>query len=157
MATYILIESREPFESRDTQFIVETATSLKKRGNAVVVFLLQNGVLAARAKAHGSHLPLLAKAGVHLLADDFSMRERGFTAEDLGDNIQEEEHPTTKNFVGSLLELGKDKPLLTWVNCGLCVDERGAGNWIEGVKRGGPADFLQMTQESNNTLVIPTK
>src|SRR5713226_5270021 len=65
-----------------------------------------------------------------------------------GTTVDEEEHPTTKNFVASLLELGKDRSLLTWVNCGLCVDERGAGNVIEGVKRGGPADFLKMAMES---------
>jgi len=74
-----------------------------------------------------------------------------------GTTVEEEDHPTTKNIVGSLLELGKDNPLLTWVNCGLCVDERGAGNTIEGVKRGGPGDFLKMALESTNTLVIPTK
>lgn len=74
-----------------------------------------------------------------------------------GTTVEEEEHPTTKNFVASLLELGKDSPLLTWVNCGLCVDERGAGNAVEGVKRGGPADFLKMALETTNTLVIPTK
>jgi tRNA 2-thiouridine synthesizing protein D len=74
-----------------------------------------------------------------------------------GTTVEEEDHPTTKNFVSSLLEMGKDRPLLTWVNCGLCVDERGAANAVEGVKRGGPADFLKMAQESTNTLVIPTK
>lgn len=74
-----------------------------------------------------------------------------------GTTVEEEDHPTTKNLVSSLLEMGKDKPLLTWVNCGLCVDERGAANAVEGVKRGGPADFLKMAQESTNTLVIPTK
>jgi hypothetical protein len=37
------------------------------------------------------------------------------------------------------------------------VDERGASNVIDGVKRGSPADFLKMAQESTNTLVIPTK
>ena len=74
-----------------------------------------------------------------------------------GTTVEQEDHPTTKNFVSSLLEMGKDKPLLTWVNCGLCVDERGAANAVEGVKRGGPADFLKMVQESTNTLVIPTK
>jgi len=74
-----------------------------------------------------------------------------------GTTVEEEDHPTTKNFVASLLELGNGDPLLTWVNCGLCVDERGAANSIEGVKRGGPADFFKMTQESTNTLVIPTK
>ena len=74
-----------------------------------------------------------------------------------GTSVDQERHPTTKAFVNSLLEMGNGNPLLTWVNCGLCVDERGAGNVIEGVRRGSPADFLKMAQESTNTLVIPTK
>ena len=74
-----------------------------------------------------------------------------------GTSVEEEQHPTTKAFVSSLLEMGKDKPLLTWVNCGLCVDERGAVNVVDGVKRGSPADFFKMANESTNTLVIPTR
>ena len=74
-----------------------------------------------------------------------------------GTTVEEEEHPTTKNLISSLLELGSGEPRLTWVNCGLCVDERGAGNSIEGVKRGGPPDFLKLALESDNTLIIPTK
>ena len=74
-----------------------------------------------------------------------------------GTTLEDEAHPTTKAFISSLLEIGKDKPLLTWVNCGLCVDERGATNVVEGVKRGSPADFFKMASESTNTLVIPTK
>jgi len=74
-----------------------------------------------------------------------------------GTTVEDEAHPTTKAFISSLLEIGKDKPLLTWVNCGLCVDERGASNVVEGVKRGSPADFFKMASESINTLVIPTK
>jgi tRNA 2-thiouridine synthesizing protein D len=74
-----------------------------------------------------------------------------------GTTVEEEDHPTTKDLVAALVELGKGDPKLTWVNCGLCVDERGAGNWIDGVKRGSPADFLKMAGESTKTLVIPTK
>ena len=74
-----------------------------------------------------------------------------------GTSVEEEDHPTTRDLVAALVELGKTEPKLTWVNCGLCVDERGAGNWIDGVKRGGPADFLKMAGESTHTLVIPTK
>ena len=74
-----------------------------------------------------------------------------------GTTVEEEDHQTTKAFVSSLLAIGKDKPLLTWVNCGLCVDERGASNVVDGVKRGSPADFFKMASESTNTLVIPTK
>jgi tRNA 2-thiouridine synthesizing protein D len=74
-----------------------------------------------------------------------------------GTTLEEEDHPNTKSFVSSLLELGKESPSLTWVNCGLCVDERGASDTVEGVKRGSPADFFKMAQESTNTLVIATK
>ena len=74
-----------------------------------------------------------------------------------GTTVEQEEHPTTKEFVRSLLEIGNGNPLLTWVNCGLCVDERGASNVVDGVKRGSPADFFKMASESTNTLVIPTK
>ena len=74
-----------------------------------------------------------------------------------GTSVEEEEHPTTRSFVSSLLEIGKGDPLLTWINCGLCVDERGAANAVEGVKRGSPADFYKMASESTNTLVIPTR
>jgi tRNA 2-thiouridine synthesizing protein D len=74
-----------------------------------------------------------------------------------GTSVEEEDHPTTKKFVSSLLEIGEGNALLAWVNCGLCVDERGAANAVEGVKRGGPADFLKMAETSTNTLVVPTK
>ncbi len=74
-----------------------------------------------------------------------------------GTSVDEEEHPTTKAFVSSLLAMGNDQPRLTWVNCGLCVDERGAANVVDGVRRGSPADFFKMASESTNTLVIPTK
>ena len=74
-----------------------------------------------------------------------------------GTTVEQEEHPTTKEFVRSLLEIGRSNSQLTWMNCGLCVDERGAVNVIDGVKRGSPADFYKMATESTNTLVIPTK
>ena len=74
-----------------------------------------------------------------------------------GTTLEEEDHPNTRAFVSSVLELGKENPLLTWVNCGLCVDERGATSVVDGVKRGSPADFLKMANESTNTLVIPTR
>lgn len=74
-----------------------------------------------------------------------------------GTTVEEEDHPTTSAFVSSLLKMAEHDQSLNWVNCGLCVDERGASNAVDGVKRGGPADFLKMAMESTNTLVIPTK
>jgi sulfur relay (sulfurtransferase) complex TusBCD TusD component (DsrE family) len=89
MTNYLFIESRDPFESRDAQFVAETAIALKQRDNEVTVFLVQNGVLAARRNARGSHLPPLPKAGVRVIADDFSLRERGIEAAELLPGIQQ--------------------------------------------------------------------
>ena len=75
-----------------------------------------------------------------------------------GTSAEQEAHPTTKDWVASLFKMAKDKGVkLDWVNCGLCVDERGAGDWVEGPRRGGPKDFLDASNASQATLVIPTK
>ena len=87
MTRYVFIESRDPFESRDTQFVEETAIAVKERGHDVTVFLVQNGVLAARASV--KRLERLAEAGVTLWADDLSLRERGITSEELASSVRE--------------------------------------------------------------------
>lgn len=89
MAHYVFIESRDPFDSRDVQFVADTATDLKSGGNDVTVYLVQNGVLGARKGAQGSSVPKLAAAGVRLLADDFSLRERGIASPECVAGIKE--------------------------------------------------------------------
>ena len=88
MTNYLFIESRDPFESRDTEFIEQTATALKQRGHEVTVFLVQNGVLATRTNGRENYLGRLAAAGVTLLADDFSLCERGIQPAELQPGIQ---------------------------------------------------------------------
>ena len=88
MSNYIFIESRDPFESLDTRFVEETAIALKERGHFITVFLVQNGVLASRRNARGSCLARLTEAGVTILADDFSLRERGIQSAELRPGVQ---------------------------------------------------------------------
>ena len=77
MARYLLIESRDPFDSNDTKFCTELATQLAAAKHDVTVFLVQNGVLPARAGARSGDIASLAGAGVSVLADSFSLKERG--------------------------------------------------------------------------------
>jgi len=77
MSKYLLIESRDPFESQDVRTFYELAASLARQENQVTLFLVQNGVLGARAGEHASAFGELTRAGVEILADDFSLRERG--------------------------------------------------------------------------------
>lgn len=86
---YVLIESRDPFDSADTGFVADTAEALRARGRAVTVYLVQNGVLASRSGARGSHVPRLTDAGVTVLADDFSLRERGIEAGEMTGGVRE--------------------------------------------------------------------
>lgn len=75
-----------------------------------------------------------------------------------GRNVEEEHHLLPKDVVAALaVEAAQNGGKLDWVNCGLCVDERGAGEAIEGIRRGSPADLWKMAEESDNTLVIGTR
>lgn len=77
MNDYLLIESLDPFESADVGRYWELAAGLARGGSRVTLFLVQNGVLAARAGARNDALHSVAAAGVEVLADEFSLRERG--------------------------------------------------------------------------------
>ncbi len=77
MTQYLLIESRDPFEFNDVGYYYDLARGLVDCGNQVTLFLAQNGVLSARPSAHSAALSALARSGVTVLADDFSLQERG--------------------------------------------------------------------------------
>ncbi len=79
MAHYLLIESRDPFESNEVGYYYDLSRSLLEAGNEVTMYLVQNGVLAARPSTRSTALSELAKKGVKVLADDFSLKERGIS------------------------------------------------------------------------------
>ena len=76
MAKYLLIESRDPFESNEVTRTYDFAMALAGAGNQVTLFLVQNGVLPARSGAQVEGLAAVAGSDVTVLADDFSLRER---------------------------------------------------------------------------------
>lgn len=75
-----------------------------------------------------------------------------------GRDAAAEDHPTTREWSSALIDATADGGTrLDWVNCGLCVDERGVGESITGTRRGSPADLAKFVAASAGTLVIPTK
>jgi predicted peroxiredoxin len=87
MAKYLLIESRDPFDSNDVDEYYGLAAGLARQGDEVTLFLVQNGVLPARRSGKSAALTSLVKAGVKVLADDFSLRERGITSDRLAEGV----------------------------------------------------------------------
>lgn len=88
MAKYTLIASRDPFESKGSTEYLQLATELKNAGNDVTVFLVQNAVLGARRGSTAGDLDKLAASGVTVLADAFSLRERGIGKDALGASVR---------------------------------------------------------------------
>jgi sulfur relay (sulfurtransferase) complex TusBCD TusD component (DsrE family) len=87
MANYLLIESRDPFDSNDVSNYYQLARDLVREGNQVILFLVQNGVLPARRGARYPGLDETVRVGVKVLADEFSLRERGIPADRLVEGV----------------------------------------------------------------------
>lgn len=77
MSDYLLIESRDLYENLAARDTLTFAGELVRAGDNVTVFFVEQGVAAARKGAVTGLLQEAAKAGVKLLADEFSLRERG--------------------------------------------------------------------------------
>ena len=79
MGRYVIIESRDPFDSQDVTAMYELAEGLAREGSSVTLFLVQNGVLPVRQGCtYAARLAELAAGKrVAVVADDFSLRERG--------------------------------------------------------------------------------
>ena len=123
-----------PFENRRTVTMFRIVEAALEAGHDVNVFAYEGAVALSFAK-QAPH----ANA-VH------------------GRDAEAENHPLPRVWIESLLALAAARGRrLDWVNCGLCVDERGVAEAIPGVRRGTPADLWKMSLESGNTLTAGTR
>ena len=123
-----------PYESARSTTVLRLIDDAVRRGYHVNVFAYEGAVAVpfAHQKAHAN--------AVH------------------GRNEVEENHPLPREWVAALMrEATRAGGKLDWVNCGLCVDERGVAEAVAGVRRGSPADLWKMASESDNTLVVGTR
>jgi hypothetical protein len=102
MAAYLLIESRDPFACGDVTHTYELAMQLRAAGHEVALFLVQNGVLPVRAGCRRTGLDKFTGTGIEVLADDFSLRERGIGASALVSGIR----PASIDFVVERMAAG---------------------------------------------------
>ncbi len=106
------------------------------------------------AARRGYHLKVFAYEGAVALA---FTEQKAHPNTVHGHNAEEENHPLPHLWIEGLHKVAKEHGgSLEWVNCGLCVDERGVDKAVECTRRGTPADFWGFACESDNTLVIPT-
>jgi sulfur relay (sulfurtransferase) complex TusBCD TusD component (DsrE family) len=130
--TFLIMDG--PYENERTVTALRLVDSALKKGHDVTVFAYEGAVSLtfARQAPHAN--------AVH------------------GRDLAQEDHPLPKDWAAALLKTAQEHGRkLEWVNCGLCVDERGVGEAIPGAKRGSPGDFWKAAEASQNTLVIATR
>lgn len=130
--TFLLMDA--PYESARTTTAFRLIDTALRRGFDVNVFAYEGAVA----------LPF-AKQAPHANAVH-------------GRDVAEEDHPTPSDWLQALLAAAAARgSRLDWVQCGLCVDERGVAESIPGPRRGSPADLVKLVEGSDNTLVIATR
>ena len=123
-----------PFESERTVTFFRLLDAALEKGAGVRIFAYEGAVALAFSKQspHGN--------AVH------------------GHDCEEEAHPLTKDWIAALQEKATNKGLsFEWINCGLCVDERGVNEVIDDRGRGGPPDLWRYADSAFNTLTIGTR
>lgn len=104
LSKYLLIESRDPWESADSRSFCDLALELAAKGHEVVLYLVQNGVLGVRKGATGSPVQKVVDGRVLVLLDDFSLRERGIQD---GERVVGTELSNAETLVDLLVEDGR--------------------------------------------------
>jgi tRNA 2-thiouridine synthesizing protein D len=120
-----------PFESERTTTFFRILEASLEAGASINVFAYEGAVALSFAKqqAHGN--------GVH------------------GRDAEQEAHPLSREWIAALQQKASASGLeFNWINCGLCVDERGVNDSIKGCSRGSPADMWKFASNADNTLVI---
>jgi tRNA 2-thiouridine synthesizing protein D len=130
--TFALMDA--PFESERTTTLFRLLSIAAERGYDIGVFAYEGAV--------------------HLAFD--RQRPHGNSVHDT--DAASENHPLPKEWLRELIAAAQRAGgSLDWVNCGLCVDERGVLEAIEGTRRGSPGDFWKMAASSTNVLTIGTR
>ena len=100
MAKYLVVETRDPFDSNDVDDIYELATGLADDdSNDVTVFLVQNGVLPVRKKSSAAKRVAQLAKKVTVLTDDFSLRERGIEVDEVVDGVKSSDIDTLVDLI----------------------------------------------------------
>lgn len=130
--TFVLMDA--PYENARTTTALRLISIAARRGHTVNVFAYEGAVYLPFSKQKAHPNPVHSK------------------------DADEEDHVLPKEWVAAVMEEAKAAGgQVDWINCGFCVDERGAHDAIEGVRRGGPPNLVAWMNASDNSLVIPTK
>ena len=82
MTNLLLVLSKDPYTTEIPNLVLDIGLNAKAKGNNVSIYLVEDGVTAARKSEFGNKLQDAKKKGINILADDKAVQSRG-----LGGNL----------------------------------------------------------------------
>ncbi len=79
MTDLLLVLSKDPFTTEIPDLVLDIGMNAKQKGNNVALYLVEDGVTAARKTEFGDKLADAQKKGIKIYADDKAVLSRSLT------------------------------------------------------------------------------
>lgn len=106
MVNLLLIMSKDPYTTETPDLVLDIGLNAKEKGNDVALYLVEDGVTAARKSEFGDKLAAAHKKGIKIYADDKAVLSRSLTDKLIG-WVQIKE-------IGALLDYIMDYDRVVW-------------------------------------------
>lgn len=79
MSSLLMVLSKDPYTTETPDLVLDIGLNAKEKGNDVTLYLIEDGVTAARKSEFGDKLQAANKKGLRIYADDKAVLSRSLT------------------------------------------------------------------------------
>ncbi len=106
MTSLLLVLSKDPYTTETPDLVLDIGLNAREKGNDVTLYLVEDGVTAARKSEFGNKLTDAQEKGIKIYADDKAMLSRSLVNKLIsGVEIKE---------IGTLLDFIMDSDKVAW-------------------------------------------
>ncbi len=98
MTKLLLVLSKDPYTTETPDLVLDIGLNAREKGNDVALYLIEDGVTAARNGEFGKRLTAAQDKGIKVFADDKAVLSRSLTGKMVG-GIETKEIGTLLDFI----------------------------------------------------------
>ncbi|MCX9084189.1 MAG: DsrE family protein [Candidatus Methanoperedens sp.] len=106
MTDILLVLSKDPYTTETPDLVLDIGLNAREKGNSVSLYLIEDGVTAARKSEFGNKLTAAQQKGIKIYADDKAVLSRSLTGKLIG-GVEVKE-------IGTLLDFIMQKDRAVW-------------------------------------------
>ena len=84
MSSLLMVLSKDPYTTETPDLVIDIGLNAREKGNDVTLYLIEDGVTAARKSEFGNKLQAAYKKGIKLYADDKAVLSRSLNNKLIG-------------------------------------------------------------------------